>query len=126
MNLHAIVAPVIGSVNPNVPCILQRSTGYTTNPDGSRNPTYLTASGTAQVQALTYSDLKQVDGLNLNGAARGIYFYGDIVGVLRAANKGGDIVTLSDGPNAGNWLVVQALETWGVGWCKCACVLQNS
>ncbi len=126
MNLHGIVAPIIGAVNPNVPCSIAGSTGYVTNPDGSRTPIYTpTITGTAQVQALTFKDLHQVDGLNLNGAARGIYFYGDIVGVLRTRTKGGDIITLSDGPNSGQWLVVQPLETWAVGWCKCACVLQN-
>lgn len=125
MNLHGIVSPIIAAVNPMVPCSIKVSTGYTTNPDGSREPTYDTVSGTAQVQALTYKDLHQVDGLNLNGAGRGIYFYGDIVGVLRTRNKGGDVVTLSDGPNVGNWLVSQVLETWS-DWCKCVCVLQNS
>ena len=124
MNLHGIVAPIIGTVNPNVPCSMQVSTGYVTNPDGSRTPNYDTVTGTAQVQALTYKDLKQIDGLNQNGAARGIYFYGDIQGVLRAKAKGGDIVTLSDGPNVGDWLVIQVLETWP-DWAKCACVLQN-
>lgn len=124
MNLHGIVAPVIGSVNPNVPCTMQNNTGTITNPDGSRTPIYVTVTGTAQVQALTYKDLKQIDGLNQNGAARGIYFYGDIQGVLRTKNKGGDIITLTDGPNVGNWLVIQVLETWA-DWSKCACVLQN-
>lgn len=125
MNLHAVVAPIIGAVNPNVPCSMQVSTGYTTNDDGTQIPTYNTVTGTAQVQALTFKDLAQVEGVNQNGAARGIYFYGDIVGVLRTRTKGGDIITLSDGANIGNWLVVQPLETWAVGWCKCACVLQN-
>jgi hypothetical protein len=125
MNLHGIVAPIIGSVNPNVPCSMQVSTGYTTEPDGSRTPKYDEVTGTAQVQALTFKDLHQVDGINLNGAARGIYFYGDIQGVLRTRTKGGDIITLTDGPNVGDWLVVQVLETWP-DWSKCACVLQNS
>ena len=124
MNLHGLVSGAIGTVNPHVPCSTLVSTGYTTNPDGSRVPTYDTVTGMAQVQALTYKDLTQVDGLNLNGAARGIYFYGDIQGVLRARTKGGDVVTLSDGPNAGKWLVVQVLETWS-DWSKCACVLQS-
>jgi hypothetical protein len=124
MNLHGIVAPIIGSVNPNVPCSMQVSTGSVTNPDGSRTPTYNTVTGTAQVQALSSDDLKQLDGMNKNGAARGIYFYGDIQGVLRTRTKGGDIITLTDGPNVGNWLVIQVLETWP-DWSKCACVLQN-
>ncbi len=124
MNLHGVVSGAVGLVNPHVPASIDVSTGYTTNPDGSRVPIYQTVTGTAQVQALTYKDLTQIDGLNQNGAARGIYFYGDIQGVLRAKTKGGDVVTLSDGPNAGKWLVVQVLETWP-DWCKCACVLQT-
>ncbi|NTJ46908.1 hypothetical protein G6K93_07765 [Agrobacterium rhizogenes] len=124
MNLHGLVSGAIGTVNPHVPCSIAGSTGYMTNPDGTRTPTYTPAiTGTAQVQALTFKDLAQLDGINKNGAARGIYFYGDIQGVLRAKAKGGDIVTLSDGPNVGNWLVTQVLETWP-DWCKCACVLQ--
>jgi hypothetical protein len=103
---------------------MQNSVGYTTNPDGSRDPIYVTVTGIAQVQALTFKDLSQLDGVNKNGAARGIYFYGDIQGVLRAKSKGGDIITLTDGPNVGDWLVTQVLETWE-DWCKCACVLQN-
>lgn len=124
MNLHGLVSGAIGAVNPHVSASIDLSTGYTTNPDGSRVPTYQTVTGTAQVQALTYKDLEQVDGLNLNGEARGIYFYGDIQGVVRAKTKGADVITLSDGPNAGKWLVVQVLETWP-DWCKCACVLQT-
>lgn len=124
MNLHGIVAPAIGAVNPFVVASMQVSTGYTTNPDGSRIPTHNTVTGSVQVQALTFKDLTQLDGVNMNGEARAIYFYGEFNGVLRARQKGGDIVTLTDGPNAGNWLIVQMLETWH-DWCKAAVVLQN-
>jgi hypothetical protein len=123
MNLHGIVSGAIATVNPFENASMQVSKGYTTNPDGSRVPLYDVVTGSVQVQALTFKDLQQVDGLNQNGAARGIYFYGDFNGVLRARNKGGDIVNLSGGPNAGNWLIVHVLETWP-DWCKCACVLQ--
>ena len=125
MNLHGIVAGAIGTVNPFVPCTMQVSTGYTTNPDGSRVPTYGIVTGSVQVQALAYKDLAQLDGINLNGEARAIYFYGEFNAVLRARKKGGDIVTLSDGPNVGNWLIVQMLEVWP-DWSKAAVVLQNS
>lgn len=124
MNLHGIVASAIGTVNPFVGASMQVSTGYTTNPDGSRIPTHNTVTGSVQVQALTFKDLTQLDGVNMNGEARAIYFYGEFNGVLRARQKGGDIVTLTDGPNAGNWLIVKMLETWP-DWCKAAVVLQN-
>lgn len=124
MNLHAIVAPIISAVNPLVPATMKISAGYTTNPDGSTVPTYNTASGMVQVQALTYKDLAQLDGINTNGIARAIYFYGEFNGVVRARRKGGDIITLTNDPNAGDWLIVHELEAW-VGWSKSAIVLQN-
>ena len=80
--------------------------------------------GPAQVQALTYKDLQQVDGVNLNGVARAIYFYGEFNGVVRPRQKGGDLIQLTDGPNAGTWLITHVLETWP-DWCKVAVVLQN-
>lgn len=77
----------------------------------------------AQVQALTFRDLQQIDGLNLNGTRRGIYLYGKVQGVNRAENKGGDLVVIAAGPNAGVWLVAQVLETWQ-DWCKVAVTQQ--
>lgn len=123
MNLHGLAAPLIGVVNPFVPASMQISTGYTTAPDGSRVSTYSTVTGRAQVQAATYLDLKQIEGLNQNGSKNSIYFYGEFNGVLRPAKKGGDLVTLTTGPNAGVWLIVQVLEQWP-DWCKAAVVLQ--
>lgn len=124
MNLHAMAAGQIGAINPFVPASIQVSTGYTTDAAGKRTPTYAVVTGTAQVQALTFMDLKQVDGLNLNGTRRAIYFYGAFNGVVRPAQKGGDVVTLTDGPNAGAWLIAQVLEQWP-DWCKVAVTLQN-
>lgn len=124
MNLHAVVVPIIAAVNPLVPATMKISTGYTTSPDGTRVPTYDTASGMVQVQALNYKDLTQLDGINISGIARAIYFYGEFNGVVRARKKGGDIITLTNDPNAGDWLIVHELEAW-VGWSKSAIVLQN-
>lgn len=125
MNLHGIVHSAIGAVNPHVSATMKVSTGYTTNPDGSRVPTYATLTGDAQVQPLTFKDLTQVDGLNLNGSARAIYFFGAFNGVVRPSQKGGDIITLTGSQNTGNWLVVQVLEQWA-DWVKVVVVLQNS
>ncbi len=78
----------------------------------------------AQVQALTYDDLRQIDGLNLNGTRRAIYLSGELDGVVRSKLKGGDLITLSDGPNAGTWLVAHVLEQWE-DWVKVAVTLQQ-
>lgn len=76
----------------------------------------------AQVQPLTYRDIQQVDGLNLQGTRRAIYLNGFIDGLIRSSNKGGDLVTLPDGTV---WLVAIVLEHWDSGWCKVAATLQN-
>lgn len=117
MNLHGLAAGAIGAVNPFVPSAIKVSTGYTTDAAGTRTPTFSTVPGIAQVQALGFMDLKQIDGLNLNGTRRKIYFYGQFQGTNRPAQKGGDIVTLTDGPNAGDWLVAMVTEQWP-DWCS--------
>lgn len=126
MNLHKIVSTAIGSVNPFIMGTIQVSTGYTTLPNRSRAPSYAAPfEASMQVQALTYSDLKQIDGLNLNGTRRAIYLNGKYDGVVRSELKGGDLITLTTGANAGTWLVAQVLEQWP-DWCKVVCTLQQN
>jgi len=128
MNLHSIANNVIQMVNPNVTASLQVFSGIVTNSDGSRAPTYL-APVTIQVQrqSLTADELRQVDGLNLSAEKYGFYLEGSIVGILRADNRGGDLLTM---PNGNIFLVVQVLERWrnidGPKWCKVVGVRQIS
>lgn len=125
MNLHGLVSGAIAAVNPFVPCTIQASTGYTTDAAGKRVPTYaapFTIPG--QVQALTFKDLTQLDGLNLNGTRRAIYFNGRVDAIVRVDNKGGDLITIADGVNAGVWLVALVLEQWP-DWVKVAVTLQD-
>jgi hypothetical protein len=77
----------------------------------------------AQVQTLTFRDLAQLDGINLQGERRALYLNGSWAGVLRPEVKGGDLVTLPDGSL---WLVALVLENWWLtaGWCKCAATRQ--
>jgi hypothetical protein len=75
----------------------------------------------AQIQSLTFRDLQQIDGLNLQGNRNGIYFYGQIDGIVRPDNKGGDLITFPDGSI---WLVAMVLEDWP-DWCKVAATRQN-
>ena len=126
MNLHAIASPYIAAVNPWLTAQWLQSISYATNADGSRSPAFATAvSAQIQFQALSFEDLKQVDGLNLNGVKNALYVNGDIEGVNRPDARGGDIFILLDGSK---WLVVQVLENWirTAGWTKCAVVLQPS
>lgn len=114
----------IAAINPMLPASMQVSTGYTTAADGTQLPEYVTVSGSAQVQALSFKDLKQIDGLNLSGTRRAIYFHGDFNGVVRPAQKGGDLINLTDPINNGTWLIAMVLEQWA-NWCKVVATLQN-
>jgi len=118
MNLNNIVAPACGAINDWITLSIEPSTGYTTNSDGSRTPAYgSTQYIPAQMQALMYNDLVQVSGLNLTGERRAVYVNGDYEPILRAAQVGGDTVTLPDGSA---WLIVFQFEGWIYtgGWTK--------
>ena len=78
----------------------------------------------AQVQALSTRDLRQIEGLNLQGTLKALYVSGDLTGVVRATLKGGDLVTLPDGTV---WLITLVPEPWNItaGWTKALITLQN-
>jgi hypothetical protein len=108
-------------INAPVLVTIKRSTGYTTNGDGSRVPSYTTITGIkADVQPMTNQDLHQVEGLNMGGEKSAMYLSGELLGVLRADQTGGDIVEFPDGKK---YLVVLVLEQWN-NWVKVAVVRQ--
>lgn len=113
----------IAAVNPHQPATLQLSTGPgPTASDGSRSPTYARAIDvTAQVQSLSTSDLRKLEGMNIQGSQRAIYLNGMMNAVQRLNQLGGDLVTLQDGST---WLTTAVLEGWDTGWCKISVVQQ--
>lgn len=122
MNLQAITAPFIGVVNPHTPCILRRSTGYITEADGKRVPSYADFPNlSCQVQPISTGDLRKLDALNIQGINNAIYLSGNFDGIDRTAQKGGDMVIQDDGTI---WLVQAVLEDWK-DWTKLAVVKQN-
>jgi hypothetical protein len=126
VNLHGIAGPIVASVNPKTPAVVMISSGYTTLPDGSRAPAYQQPVQTmAQVQPLTFRDIQQLDGLNLQGMRVGIYLDGKLDGLIRSTRKGGDLVAISDGVHAGTYLVALVLEQWP-DWVKVAATLQGT
>ena len=129
MNLHGLVVGVINAVNPNVIASVQRSTGYTTGDDGKRTPTYTTFSVSVQPQALTFTDITQLEGLNIQGIRRKIYLNtatGDVEGLVRAQQRGGDVLTFPAGtfPEGNVWLAAHVLEHWP-DWEAIALTLQD-
>jgi hypothetical protein len=122
MNLHAIVSGNIQAINPYIQLIVQISTGYATNPDGSRVPSYAPNQIVfGDVQALQYNDIVQLDALNIQGERRKIYINGEVDGLIRVENKGGDLITTPDG---NVWLVALVLEYWSQ-WVSVAVTLQD-
>ncbi len=122
MNLNSRAHGAISAVNPRQRLTLQRSTGYTTAADGSRAPSYAApVDAYGQVQSLTFRDLQQIEGLNLQGTRRAIYLDGHWDGLVRSESKGGDLIT----DERGNvWLVAMVLEHWPQ-WSKVAVTLQD-
>lgn len=122
MNLRAIANAATQSINPNTPVTVKASSGYTIDPATRRQvPAYTVETGRANIQALDGKDLKQLDGLNIQGTIRAAYLYGNLAGVVRPDSKGGDLVEF----NSQSWLVVKVLETWP-DWCKVAIVYQGA
>lgn len=123
MNLNAIAGSLTQAVNPDVIGTLKKSTGgYDTAPDGSRTSKYETIRNVSfQVQALTAKELQQVDSLNIEGEKRGVWFNGNLLGVVAAKGKGGDLCIFG----GSTWLIVQVFETWANGWCHVAVALQK-
>lgn len=127
MNLHGLVRGVVQRVNPDVAAVFQQSNGYTQNAAFKQLPAYLPdVPVTAQVQALTGRDLKHQALQNVQGVLRGVYCYGNIQGIVRPDNKGGDLLLFPQVPGGTiqTWLVKVVLETWP-DWCKVAVCLQQ-
>jgi hypothetical protein len=122
MDLHAIVSPYVAVVSPPTIGTLYVSTGYTTV-NYVQTPSWQAfADYPFDVQAMSGKDLKQLDGLNLQGVLRAVYLQGNVEGLDRPAGKGGDVLAF-DGQY---WLVAAVLEPWSNnGWTKLAVVLQN-
>ena len=121
MNIFGIVRR-LSAVVPRVNLTVQVSTGYTTNADGSRVPTYAAPQVVSgSVQALQFNDITQLDALNIQGERRKIYIKGQVDGLVRVENKGGDLIT---DPLGNVWLVALVLEAWP-DWCSVAVTLQD-
>jgi hypothetical protein len=125
MDLRGIANAASDTVNPNILVTVKRSSGYTVGAGQKQVPSYAPGViGPAQIQALDSSDLKQIDGMNLQGVLRTIFLKGNLAGVVRVQSKGGDIVIIpAPSIHQGTWLIAKVLETWEL-WVKAVIVLQ--
>lgn len=126
MNLHALVRPVVTTVNPDVLCPYYKSNGYSQDAAFKQIPAYLAPVDVpCQIQALTGRELRHEALLNIQGLKRGVYMYGNTQGVDRSSMKGGDLLRFAQVPGGTvqTWLVVVVFETWP-DWSKVGVVLQ--
>lgn len=127
IHVRAMANRVTQQVNPNITGLWVRSTGgYTTAADGTRTATTYSQIVQMQVQAMSGRDLAHTDGLNIQGVLRSVVMWGDVQGVVRADQKGGDVLQFAEtltGP-VRNWLVVSVMETWPT-WARVIVALQN-
>ena len=113
MNLHSIASQAISAVNPMLTVTTKLSSGYTTSGDGSQVPTYTTGSATGQVQSLSASDLKKLEGMNIQNVEQKVYLNGNFEGAFRQLGLGGDLLTFNYGTHgAQTYLVTAVLERW--------------
>ncbi|MGJ0579083.1 hypothetical protein ACR71G_13540 [Xenorhabdus bovienii] len=121
MNLHGIASAAIGAVNPFVPAQIYRSVGSVKNTDYSRTPGYADPiSMMVQKQAVTQSDIRHLDNLNIQGVMASIYTDGNWCGINRPKQQGGDKFVI----NGETWLVVSVPENWP-DWTRVIVCLQT-
>lgn len=120
MDLHNLAAIGVGAVNPFTLAQYVKSTGFATNADGSRVPSYAApVSVSVQFQELSFKELQQAQNLNLQGILRTAYMSGTAAGVARGGGTGGDKIV----SNGQTWLVVAVAEQWP-DWVKVILQLQ--
>jgi len=125
-NVRALANKNIQITNKNQQINWVQSNGYVTDDAGKRTPKTITLTVDAQVQALSATDLKHIDGLNITGLMRSVYMYGNAAGVVRVDQLGGDILVFPEVPGGcnRNWLITQVMETWS-DWCHVIVTLQD-
>lgn len=109
MNLQAIVAGFVGTINPPELLVVRVSTGAVKNADASRVPTYREEKVWGNVQPMQYNDILQADSMNIQGVRSKFYLNGQVEGLVRGKQAGGDTITTPDGRV---WLVALVTEAW--------------
>jgi len=126
MNLHAVTRGTITSVNADQIGIWRKSTGNSVTPGGRVIPLYDDVTPVPiQVQALSGRDLRHVNYLGVQGVRRSVYMYGNVQGINRPNNQGGDLLVFAEvpGDTSKTWLVAIVFETWP-DWCRVGVSLQ--
>ena len=119
INLRAVANSITSTINPNIPAVLKRSTGYTTDDAGVRVNAFTEQNIVIQSQSMTSKELQLVESLGLQGYTRAVHLNGNIEGLRRHVEQGADILRFKqhDDSEPMDWLVVQVMESWP-NWCR--------
>jgi hypothetical protein len=97
LNLHGIVRGAVTSVNSDIPIVWLQATGVTVSGTGKMSPSYAAAVIVqGQVQPVGGQDLRRYAFLQEQGVYRSVHLYGNIAGVIRAQQTGGDLLQFAD------------------------------
>jgi len=124
MNLHMLNRQAIGVISQDILAELKQSDGYDILADGTQQPKYKIYSGMIHAQPVP-STLQLGEYILTAEIGRFVYLRGSMASVVRADQKGGDIMRFPARPCEAyrDWKVVAVIEQWP-GWCKVAVVMQ--
>lgn len=126
IDVFGIANSAIQIVNENIPATWRRSNGYLIDDAGIQTPQYIDTAVKVQSQAVSGDTLAFTEGLNIQGIMRSVYMYGNVQGVVRSDERGGDLLLFSQIPGdpVQTWKVVAVVETWP-DWAHVIAVLQT-
>ena len=116
INVRGLANGAVQGVNPNIAATFYASTGNTIDP-ATRKQVPSFAAGvnvSIQAQAVSASELRHLENLNIQGVLRSVHMWGNTQGVVRVAQQGGDLLYFRDVPvgTLRVWKVVKVIETW--------------
>ena len=121
INVFGIAGKLTVPVNPHLTAQLLIADGYEVADDYSTIPKHITLDIRIEVQAMSSSDLEQIENMNQQSDMRAVYIIGGIKALNRPLQYGGDKMVFY----GSEWLVTQVLEEWGDGtWSKVAVTRQ--
>jgi len=125
INLLALTRSAIAAVNPDQPVVILACVGQDVDGVYDPEPVYLPAVMVpAQSQPVPDKTLQLLVQQRDNSIWHDFYLSGNWSGLVRAQEKGGDLLYW----NGFEWLVDQVLEAWNptAGWTKIRCIQQRA
>lgn len=127
INVRAAANKAVQVVNPNLQGVFYASQTPIADANHKQQPVY--AAGVTlpvQVQAVGASELRHLEGLNVQGVLRSVHMFGNTQGVVRVNQQGGDLLGFPEVPAGTSriWKVVKVVETWR-DWCHVIVNLQT-